>query len=71
MKSCSLFLLTLNSSKSFLFYEISFVDYFNGVVLELDECLFDDRNVWMLALVTLQVLVLHDPDVIPVFINSV
>lgn len=71
MKSCSLFLLTLNSSKSFLFYEISFVDYFNRVVLVLDECLFDDRNVWMLALVTLQVLFLHDLDVIPVFIDSV
>ena len=71
MKSRSLFLLTLDSSKSFLFDEVSLVDDFNRIMLILDKGLLDDRNMWMLALVTLNVLVFHELNVIPTIVNSV
>ena len=66
----SLLLFSLDLSKSFLFEEVSFVDDIQRVVLVGDEGLFDDWDVWVLALVALHVLVLHHLHVVPAIIDG-
>ena len=68
VESGSFFLFSLDFSKSLLFEEVSFVDDIQRVVLIGDEGLFNDWNVWVLALVALDVFVFHDLHVVPAVI---